>query len=300
MTRPALPPEGPERRRPPSSATPKDGGAAAARGLSYLFSEWRRRKSLASQPQPDDVAQPDTKLLWGELASLALPAFHQLGHKAEIEPTADPRAVMLIPGFGSHPWRMTAMRKGLEAAGHSVADWGLGWNLGASEDRFEAVCRAVTSMSEAEGRPLVLVGWSLGGVFAREIAKRLPERVEKVITLGSPFSGDMHGNNAWRIYHWIAGHAVDEPPVPMDFADKPPVPTIALWSARDGIVHRRCASGRPGERDVSIPVRCTHMGFAWHPEAIAAVADAIELDISGSNPHECAGDKPDQTENLAH
>ena len=59
----------------------------------------------------------------------------------------------------------------------------------------------------------MLVGWSLGGVFAREVAKLRPELVETVVTLGSPFSGDPHSNNVWRLYEWIAGHTVDDPPI---------------------------------------------------------------------------------------
>jgi len=246
------------------------------RGFSFLLNELRRRNQLASRPQPEGVATPRSRLLVSEFASLAFPHIYAAMHgKPRIARCEDPQAIMLLPGFGSHPWRMTAMRRALERAGHSVTDWGLGWNLGATEDRFERLLSRIERTARAEGRKVVLVGWSLGGVFAREAAKQLPDSVEMVVTMGSPFSGDMHGNNAWRIYHWITGFAVDEPPVGDDFGAKPPVPTVALWSAQDGVVHRHCASGRPGERDLSIPVRCTHMGFAWHPAAIEAVARVV-------------------------
>ncbi len=243
------------------------------KGFAVLLREWQRRQSLALRPQPEGVATPSSRLLLKELASLAAPAVFRMAYgKMDVAAPDRPRAVMLLPGFGSHPWRMAPMHKALAEAGHSVTDWGLGWNLGASEDRFDRLLSRISRVSRAEERKITLVGWSLGGVFAREAAKRLPEHVEMVITMGSPFSGDMHGNNGWRLYHAVAGHSVDEPPVGGQFAAKPPVPTVAMWSAQDGVVHRHCACGKVGERDHTVAVRCTHMGFAWHPAAIEAVS----------------------------
>lgn len=250
--------------------------SARERGIGWLVNEFRRRRTLAARPQPEGVATPAARLLIGEFASAIFPHAYAAMHGPVVVPACDaPRSVMLLPGFGSHPWRMAAMRRQLARAGHAVTDWGLGWNLGASEDRFARLLSRIERVADLEGRPVSLVGWSLGGVFAREAAKARPDLVDLVVTMGSPFSGDSHGNNAWRIYHWVAGHAVNEPPVGEDFAAKPPVPTVALWSARDGVVHRHCACGRTGERDLSIPVRCTHMGFAWHPAAIETVAGVL-------------------------
>ena len=246
------------------------------KGFLVLFREWQRRHSLAMRPQPQGVSTPASRLLLKELASLAAPAAFRMAYgKMDVATPEEPRAVMLLPGFGSHPWRMAPMHKALADAGHSVTDWGLGWNMGASEDRFDRLLSRIRRVSRAEDRKIVLVGWSLGGVFAREAAKQLPDHVEMVVTMGSPFSGDMHGNNGWRLYHAIAGHPVDEPPVGGEFAQKPPVPTIAMWSAQDGVVHRHCACGKAGERDLALPVRCTHMGFAWHPAAIEAVSRVL-------------------------
>ena len=109
----------------------------------------------------------------------------------------------------------------------------------------------------------------------REAAKRVPHAVRLVITMGTLFSGDLHANNAWRAYHWITGQDVSEPPVPGDYSIKPPVPTIALWSARDGIVSPRSARGRAGERDRAIALRCTHLGFASHPSVLATLIAQI-------------------------
>jgi pimeloyl-ACP methyl ester carboxylesterase len=134
----------------------------------------------------------------------------------------------------------------------------------------------------------VLVGWSLGGLFARELAKRQPDIVAGVITMGTPFSGSPHSNNLWRLYELVAGHRVDEPPIDTVLAEKPPVPTTAMWSPRDGVVHHRCACGKPGERDRAVALRCSHMGFAFSPEAALVLLDEIERLGTPSNALEAA------------
>lgn len=182
---------------------------------------------------------------------------------------------MLLPGFGTHPVRMRALRRGLAAAGHVVDDWGLGWNLGGAE-RLERLAEHVEREAARCGAPLALVGWSLGGLYAREVAKHAPHAVRLVVTLGSPFSGDFHANNAWRAYHWITGEDVAKPPLDGDYTEKPPVPTYALWSPRDGIVSPRAARGRPGERDAAIAMRCTHIGFASHPSVVREVLRILD------------------------
>jgi pimeloyl-ACP methyl ester carboxylesterase len=107
---------------------------------------------------------------------------------------------------------------------------------------------------------VLLVGWSLGGVYARELAREVPDLVRAVVTLGSPFSGDPHMNNVWRLYEWVAGHPVDNPPVGHS-ADKPPVPSLAIWSRRDGIIAPRAARGLEDERDEAVELSCNHMAF---------------------------------------
>jgi dienelactone hydrolase len=123
--------------------------------------------------------------------------------------------------------------------------------------------------------PVLVVGWSLGGLYARELARHAPDRVRAVVTLGSPFSGDLHQNNVWRLYEWIAGHKVDDPPIPR-IPEKPPVPALAIWSRRDGIVAPRAAYGLDGERDKAVEIGCNHMAFAISKKATRRVALEVE------------------------
>ena len=113
---------------------------------------------------------------------------------------------MLLPGFCAHPRRMRPMFDALALAGHDVEEWGLGFNMGPTPENFAFLMRRVRSLSRAYGAPVALVGWSLGGLFAREIACRQPEHVARVITMGTPFSGDPRANNAWRPYQFLTGH----------------------------------------------------------------------------------------------
>jgi pimeloyl-ACP methyl ester carboxylesterase len=232
--------------------------------------ELTRRAALARVPAPAGVNGPPARLLWGEMGE-----FSRRRRERQVPldagPARNPQPVMLLPGFFAHPRRMRAMRDALTLASHDARDWGLGFNLGPTSENFSFLLRRVEHLAQTSRAPVALVGWSLGGLFAREIACRLPDQVARVITMGTPFSGDPHANNAWRAYQFVTGRAVDDPPFELAAAPKPPVPTVALWSPRDGVVHPRAAAGWPHERDRAVALRCTHLGFASGREAIAEV-----------------------------
>ena len=240
---------------------------------------WRelvRRVALARQPQPEGSRNPALRFLVAELGELGEPLRRALHPPLAVPRAKTPRIVVLLPGFGTSPWRMRYMARQLERAGHKAKRWGMGFNLGVTPDLFETLSQRILAVHERYGQPMVLVGWSLGGVFARELAKRHPDLISKVMTMGSPFSGSPYDNNAWRIYHFVAGHPVDRPPVEAELTVKPPVETVAIWSPRDGIVSPRASRGRPGERDKAIAVRCTHVGFPNSPECIRAVLQELD------------------------
>ena len=184
--------------------------------------------------------------------------------------------VLVIPGFIAGDRTTMELRRALAEAGFRVHPWRQGVNLGARADTMERLKRAVDQCGE--DRPVVIVGWSLGGLYAREIARAEPERVRAVVTLGSPVCGDRRRfTNVWRLYEWIAGHPVDRPPIP-DSEEKPPVPTLAIWSRRDGIVGAPSARGTEKSRDKAVEVDSTHMGFAVSRKGTrAAVAEIVRF-----------------------
>jgi pimeloyl-ACP methyl ester carboxylesterase len=166
-----------------------------------------------------------------------------------------------------------------------IRAWGLGVNLGAKADTLELLGRRLDEIYD--GRPVLLVGWSLGGMFARELAYRHPDKVRAVATLCSPFSGDLKTNtNVRELYERIAGHDVNEPPFPRSNG-KPPVPTLAFWSRRDGIVAPSAARGRDHEIDRGIEIDTYHVGAVlWRP-ALSRIVGEIEAfltEIEGQPP----------------
>lgn len=192
------------------------------------------------------------------------------GSTVPVDVRGSGQQVMVVPGFMASDQTTARLRRSLSAAGFSTHGWGLGRNRGVKADLFERLDARLDEL-DLDG-PITLVGWSLGGLVAREYAKHAPERVARVVTLGSPFSGNPRANNAWRLYEFVAGHSVDSPPIETVLAEKPPVETHAFWSRRDGVVAGECARGLPHESDVQVELDCSHMAFVARPEAIRAIA----------------------------
>ena len=165
------------------------------------------------------------------------------------------------------------IRRALARAGWRVHPWGLGINRGAKADTLELLGRRLDEIYD--GRPVLLVGWSLGGMFARELAYRHPGKVRAVVMLCSPFSGDLKTNtNIRELYERIAGHDVNQPPFTR-IGGKPPVPTLALWSRKDGIVAPAAARGLATEVDKAVEIDTHHMGFAVYRPALSRVVGEI-------------------------
>lgn len=180
---------------------------------------------------------------------------------------------LVIPGFIAHDRTTAALRRALADAGWRVHGWEMGVNRGARPETVERLRARLDAISAT--RKILVVGWSLGGLFARELARAAPGRVRAVVTLGSPFSGDPKQNNVWRLYELVAGHKVDQPPLPRITA-KPPVPQLALWSRVDGLIAPRAARGLDHERDKAVELGCTHMAFGVSRTAAREVVREID------------------------
>jgi pimeloyl-ACP methyl ester carboxylesterase len=166
------------------------------------------------------------------------------------------------------------LRRALAEAGFRVHPWRQGINWGARADTLERLRRTVDQCGVSA--PILLVGWSLGGLYARELARAEPERVRAVVTLGTPVWGDLRRyTNVWKLYERVARHPVDNPPIP-NVEQKPPVPTLAIWSRRDGIVGAPSARGTEQTRDKAVEIETSHMGFAVsHKGARRAVSEIV-------------------------
>lgn len=268
----------PEFRRLPAPLLAAASAAGAQAQQAYGSSEFARRVALAREACPEEfeAGKPRLVRLLGE-AQVLLEPLRRSRRKLAITASLNPQVVMILPGFGTRPGRMRYLAQHFEAAGHIAKRWGQGRNWGPNPERFDQIEARLLELHARHGRKVVLIGWSLGGLYARELAKRQPQAVAKVVTMGSPFSGSPRANNVWRAYQFITGHSVDTPPVDADLSAKPPVETVALWSANDGVIAPRCAAGRAGERDRAIALRCTHMGFTYDPQVITTLLAELEV-----------------------
>ena len=194
-----------------------------------------------------------------EVGSLMSRAWRGFGHLGPRGPEEGPPA-LVIPGFIASDRTTMELRRALAEAGFRVHPWRQGWNLGARADTLDRLRRALDLCGTR--KPVLVIGWSLGGLFARELARAEPDNVRAVVTLGTPISGDLRQTtNVWRLYEGIARHKVDNPPIP-NIEAKPPVPSLALWSRKDGIIAAASARGTDQARDKEIEVDCGHMAFA--------------------------------------
>jgi pimeloyl-ACP methyl ester carboxylesterase len=138
----------------------------------------------------------------------------------------------------------------------------------------------VTKLYETSGRKISLVGWSLGGVYARDLALHMPQMIRRVITMGSPFSGDLTATNGRRLYEVLSGEALDAIP-PADFAalsGELPVPMTSIFSKADGIVNWRTSQLRPSATAENIEVYlASHVGLGVNAAVLWAVADRLAL-----------------------
>lgn len=187
----------------------------------------------------------------------------------------DGRPVVVIPGLTSGDCSTALMRATLSERGFRAEGWRLGLNLGANPGKLAALEERVRALHGRTGTPVILIGWSMGGLYARVLAQRIPHMLAMVITIAAPFSGDRRANRAWRFYEFINDHPVDNPPFDDDPSIKPKVPTVAIWSPVDGVVAPECARGTADERDLAVEVNAPHFALGSTPDCIEEVIAAI-------------------------
>ncbi|WP_375481374.1 esterase/lipase family protein [uncultured Jatrophihabitans sp.] len=200
-------------------------------------------------------------------------------------PRDNPHGVLVLPGFLATDSSTQLLRRYLRGLGHTVWGWRLGRNLGPTSSILDGMPKAVELLAERAGSPVSLVGWSLGGVFARELARRRPDLVRQVITLGSPFAlRDPLQSRAGRAFQRQAHRHVVGTGPSAETAQPIPVPSTAVYSKRDGIVHWRSCIEPQTDRHRNVQVRCAHLGFGMDPATFWLVADRLAKHDPGASP----------------
>jgi len=191
----------------------------------------------------------------------------------------DGHPVIVLPGFMASKRSTAPLRKFLKKQGYAAYDWGLGRNYGKIEYK-ETLLAFVEELYNQQGQRISLVGWSLGGVFARELAKERPELIRQVVTLGSPFRAVIKKNNATWLYEYVSGGQKIEEIDPELIAALPepaPVPTTAIYSKEDGVVPwQYCMEKEETDIHQNIQVRGSHFGLGVNPSVLHVIADRLQ------------------------
>ncbi|KIU51666.1 MULTISPECIES: alpha/beta fold hydrolase [Bradyrhizobium] len=192
-------------------------------------------------------------------------------------PKGDGHPVLALPGFLASDLSMAPMRRYLKQLGYDAYAWNMGRNFGGIASRRDALRDLLKRIHEASGRKVSIIGWSLGGVYARDLASQMPELVRSVITLGSPFADDIRATNATRLYELLSGERVDDiPEIRAAIAGDMPVPATSIYSRTDGIVNWRTSRLRPSATAENIEVHfASHLGLGVNPAALWAIADRL-------------------------
>lgn len=233
---------------------------------------------MATRRTPHEALPPPSLALlalefrapW-EFGSL-LPAWPAL----QRAPQGDGHSVMVFPGLSASDASTVPLRRFLDSRGYETRGWSQGFNFGPRAGVLDTAKRNLAQACEATGRKLSLIGWSLGGVYARELAKEMPECVRCVVTLGSPFAGHPKSTHAWRIYELTSGRDIEREHDQYELAAAPPVPTTSIYSRSDGIVAwQGSIQGRDHGETENIEVIASHIGIGLNPSAWWAVADRL-------------------------
>ena len=193
-------------------------------------------------------------------------------------PEGDGHAVIVFPGLSAGDATTVPLRQFLRGRGYEVHGWKQGLNLGPREGVLDTAKQQLADAYAATGRKVSLVGWSLGGVYARELAKEMPHMVRCAITLGTPFAASPRSTNAWRFYQLASGRNIERETESYNLPEAPPVPTTSIYSRTDGVVAWRGSIQAPAAHNPhteNIEVVASHFGIGLNPSAWWAVADRL-------------------------
>ena len=204
-------------------------------------------------------------------------------------PRGDGHPVLVLPGLAAGDLSTRLLRAYLKQQGYAAHGWKLGANRGPRPGVEEAMDARLAELAERYQRKVSVIGWSLGGVFARELARRAPELVRQVITLGSPFANEPKASNAWRVYEFLSERQVDDWPGREAMKLPPPVPSTAIYSRTDGIVAWQGCREQDADTTENIEVEGSHCGLGHNPAVIYAIADRLALPEDDWRPFDRGG-----------
>jgi pimeloyl-ACP methyl ester carboxylesterase len=229
-------------------------------------------------PAPDRLRPPGLGLLLAEIRGIfEFNTSLLLSPLLMRAPKGDGHPVLTLPGFLASDLSMAPMRRYLKELGYDAYAWKMGRNVGGVSRMRAALRDRLAEIHASTGRKVSVVGWSLGGVYARDLALQAPDQVRCVVTLGSPFASDVRATNVTRLYEAMSGEAVaDDSELRKAIAGDLPVPATSIYSRSDGIVNWRTCLLCPSDTAENIEVYlASHTGLGVNAAALWAVADRL-------------------------
>ena len=237
----------------------------------------------SAQPKPTKAPNPflvalEARAPWEWGASLAAwPMLKMMGIWPRPS-VANPQHVIVYPGLAAGDASTRPLRAFLEDLGYTVHGWYQGMNRGPGRGVLARLQEQLVAVHRDTKQPVSLIGWSLGGVYARELSKLEPKSVRNVITLGTPFGANPRSTNASRVYSMLSGERLPDELMLRQLAEAPPVPFTSLYSKTDGVVAWQGSIQKPTKDNAfieNVEVFASHLGIGVNAAAWYAIADRL-------------------------
>lgn len=190
----------------------------------------------------------------------------------------DGHPVLAVPGLLCTDYAMRLLRKFVNKLGYTAYGWELGRNLGELNDMkdINRLNARVDEIYKKHNTQITLIGWSMGGIYVRELAKQRPQLFRQVITMGSPFADTFAPNNATWIYELITDTSRIDETWRLQIPNPAPIPTTAIYTKQDGIVPwQACMEQKEDETHQNIEVKGSHWALGMNPSVLKIVAEKL-------------------------
>jgi dienelactone hydrolase len=202
-------------------------------------------------------------------------------------PRGDGHGVLVLPGLLASDVSTALLRRYVSWLGYRVYGWQLGRNVGPTDEVLAELPRVLADLAQRTGGAVSIIGWSLGGIYARELGRAQPDLARQVITLGSPFrltdprQSRADGSYRRRSHLHATGHPI---PTPEQVARPIEVPSTAIYSRQDGIVAWQTCIEPETALHENVEVRCAHLGFGVDPATLWVIADRLAAPAGARRP----------------
>lgn len=191
-------------------------------------------------------------------------------------PRGDGHPVLVLPGFFAGDRSTRILRWFLRDRGYHTHGWKLGRNTGPTAKILTGLAHRFAEVQDRHGSKVSLIGWSMGGLYARELARRFPTEVRQVITLGSPFRYPSARNVSLLMQWRLGGQSLEQVTEIRERLGAPlSVPTTSIYSRSDGVVAWRSCLEEEGSLRENIEVCSSHIGMGHHPATLLVIANRL-------------------------